>query len=239
MKYLKTHNLFEAKAKTNWLEITQAKLKEFKQMIDSNPVLSGFNNNEVLDDLILKLQDISGDEFEVYYTEDIKFLCDGDYEQTELTKNGKPRTDFSTDYRGVQNPYLVYTKLTSWLDKKRASGKEIESFYVVYFRSSFSDRDNYDRFYKSDKYKQEWIPEVQNTKDFLKSLGFEISGGDLDFKATIKLANTEEVKKKTLDLSDIVPGGIVDDFEKFILKRGLTRADAEEIAKIFNKATNS
>lgn len=233
MKNLQKYKIFEAKVKKNWLEITQSKLKEFKQMIDNNPIMKDWDNNEVLNELLTNLKDISGDDFEPYYMEDIKFVCGSDSEQTELTRNGRIRTDFSI-YSGVQNPYAVYTRLTRWLDKKRASGKEIESYYLVYFRTSFSNRDDCDRFYKSQKYEQ-WKEEVQSTKEFLKSLGFEISGDVFDFRVSIKLEKNEEVGKKTLDLSDIVPENIVDDFEKFILKRGLTRSDAEEIAKIFTK----
>lgn len=233
MKNLQKYKIFEAKVKKNWLEITQSKLKEFKQMIDNNPIMKDWDNNEVLNELLTNLKDISGDDFEPYYMEDIKFVCGSDSEQTELTRNGRIRTDFSI-YSGVQNPYAVYTRLTRWLDKKRASGKEIESYYLVYFLTSFSNRDDCDRFYKSQKYEQ-WKEEVQSTKEFLKSLGFEISGDVFDFRVSIKLEKNEEVGKKTLDLSDIVPENIVDDFEKFILKRGLTRSDAEEIAKIFTK----
>ncbi len=233
MKNLEKYKIFEAKVKNNWLEITQSKLKEFKQMIDSNPIMKDWDNNEVLNELLTNLKDIAGDDFQSYYTEDIKFVCGSDSEQTELTRNGRIRTDFSI-YRGVQNPYVVYTRLTSWLDKKRASGKEIESYYLVYFRQRFRTDEEYRGFVKSEKYDQ-WKEEVESTKQFLKSLGFEISGDVFDFRASIKLEKTEEVKKKTLDLSDIVPENIVDDFEKFILKRGLTKADAEEIAKIFTK----
>jgi hypothetical protein len=51
----------------------------------------------------------------------------------------------------------------------------------------------------------------------------------------MNIYKTEQSKKKTLDLSDLVPDNIVDDFERFIMKRGLTRSDAEEISKIFIK----
>jgi hypothetical protein len=236
------YSLFEAKSKQNWLEITQSKLKDFKKMVDENPVMRDWNNNDVMSELVTNLKDIAGDTFPIWYEEWVKFTCGDDYLNTQLTKNGEIRKDFGvyTSMGDIQNPYKTYTKITGWLDKKRLSGKEIEAYYVVDFETRLY-RTNNKEFIESDRFTQ-WEEEVENTKEFLESLGFEV---DIDFctnystpyriRATIKLEKTEQAKKKTLDLSDLVPDNIVDDFERFIMKRGLTRSDAEEISKIFIK----
>ena len=238
MKRLDKYQIFEAKEKKNWLEITQNKLKEFKQMVDNNPVMQDWNNNDVMSELVTNLKDVAGSKFNVWYEEWVKFTCEDDYLTTQLTTNGEIRKDFSSwsSMGSSQNPYRSYITITNWLDKKRVSGKEIEAYYIVDFETNF-DRNEHEEFVNSDKF-TEWQEEIENTKEFLKSLGFEIKGGgmlDFQLRAIIKLQKTEEAKKKTLDLSDIVAPNIVDDFERFILKRGLTRADAEEIATIFNK----
>jgi hypothetical protein len=241
MKHIDKYQIFEAKEKKNWLEITQNKLKEFKQMVDNNPVMQDWNNDDVMSELVTSLKDITGSKFDVWYEEYVKFVCDKDYLSTQLTKNGEIRKDFSTfsPFGDIQNPYRSYITITNWLDKKRASGKEIDAYYIVDFEINFNrnlTEKEYKDFIKSNKF-TEYKEEIENTKEFLKSLGFEIQGGsNLDrLRAIIKLQKTEEIKKKTLDLSDIVSPNIADEFEKFILKRGLTRSDAEEIAAIFNK----
>lgn len=237
MNHINNYKVFEAKVKKNWLELTQAKLKEFKQMVDNNPIMSDWNNNDVMSELVTNLKDITGDDFPVWYEEWVKFTCGGDSLTTQITEDGEIVKDFSSGLSHIQNPYRTYIGITNWLDKKRISGKEIDVYYIVDIEARFDrDEEGYNKFIKSEKYTQ-WKEEVKNTMEFLKSLGFEIRGEFSEFliRSQIKLQKTEESKKKTLDLSDIVPNTIVDDFERFILKRGLTRSDAEEIASIFNK----
>ena len=246
MKYLKIYKIYEAaKVKKNWLEITQSKLKEFKQMINNNPVIQNWNNDEVIKELINELQDVVGNEFKINYKEYIQFFCDNEKMNTLLTNNGEIRSDFPIGYTDrTQNPYMTYSEITKWLDRKRSSGKDIDVYYAVYIEPDFMNtRDVAKReriFTKTEKGK-EYLKTIKASKEFLESLGFKIefvnswTVSKLSFVATIKLSKTEEIKNKTLDLSDIVPSNIVDDFEKFILRRNLTRSDAEEIANIFIK----
>lgn len=63
MKHLDKYYIFESKKKKNWLEITKNKLMEFKKMIDNNPVMGSWDNNDVMIELLNNLKDISGDIF--------------------------------------------------------------------------------------------------------------------------------------------------------------------------------
>jgi hypothetical protein len=69
----------------------------------------------------------------------------------------------------------------------------------------------------------------------MKSLGFEVQRDTYMIRGTIKLENFSEGLFKTIDVSDLVSKDKVLDFESFLLKKNLTRKDAEEIAKIFTK----
>ena len=242
MKYLNDWVLYEAKVKKNWLEITQNKLKEFKNMVDSNSILDGWSTTELFDELLSGLKDVSGGLFTVNYTDKVRFVSDKSL-GVVLTTNGKINDDFSSDWRGTQNPYLTWSRITKFLDSNRLLGKELDTYYVVeiYFEfPSANHRQHDDRlekaYIKSEDYKNKWLPEMESVKEFLKSLGFEITqlfSDDMDITATIKLEKTDELSGKSLDLSDLVPANIVDDFERFIIKKNLSREDAEEISKIF------
>lgn len=217
-------------SKKNWLRITQDKLSDFKKMIAENPSVRDLDLS-VFPDLNQLHKDVVSDWGEAWFEEWIKFTCDGDYISTQLTRDGEIRKDFSSGLDRIQNPYRTYHKITKWLDKKRVSGKKIEAYYIVDFETWFDDIKKHSISKKLESLKAEF----ENTEEFMKSLGFEVQRDTYMIRGTIKLENFSEGLFKTIDVSDLVSKDKVLDFESFLLKKNLTRKDAEEIAKIFTK----
>lgn len=230
MSSIDKYKTFESKSKKNWLKITQDKLSDFKKMISENSSVKDLDLS-VFPDLIQLHKDAISDYGEAWFEEWIKFTCDGDYLTVQLTKDGEIRKDFSGGFSGIQNPYRTYDKITKWLDKKRVSGKKIEAYYIVDFETWFSDIKKHGISEKLESLQVEF----ENTEEFMKSLGFEVQRSNYMIRATIKLENFSEGLFKTIDVSDLVAKDKVLDFESFLLKKNLTRKDAEEIAKIFTK----
>ena len=92
-------------------------------------------------------------------------------------------------------------------------------------------RSDLEKFYKDFRGDLMEVADKMKTNNPQSTTSDEDDGQVIDSKKLNDMI--DEAKKKTLDLSGLVPDRIVDDFEKFILKRGLTKADAEEISKIF------
>jgi hypothetical protein len=229
MSNIDRYKTFESKK--NWLKITQDKLSDFKKMIAENPSVRDLDLS-VFPDLNQLHKDVVSDwGGEAWFEEWIKFTCDGDYISTQLTRDGEIRKDFSSSLDRIQNPYRTYDKITKWLDKKRVSGKKIEAYYIVDFETSFDDIKKHGISKKLESLKAEF----ENTEEFMKSLGFEVQRDTYMIRGTIKLENFSEGLFKTIDVSDLVSKDKVLDFESFLLKKNLTRKDAEEIAKIFTK----
>lgn len=234
MKYLGAYKILETKAKVNWLEKYNSKVKELRDMVYSNPNLTG---HDMISDLILPLKDITVNfNIDVEYTEYIKFTNknnDKDYIFFKLSIDGEVFTSTSS-----KEAYRQYTTKTKWLDKKRLSGIEVIPYYFVVI-DVVGNLSYYSKFRKSKEFKGEWKLEFNDVMNSLESLGFKVNDPampepGLAIKAGIKL-DESYLSTKTLDLSDLVDPSILDDFERFVIKKNLSRSDAEEIVKIFNK----
>jgi hypothetical protein len=227
MKKIENYKLFEAKSKTDWEQKLKDKLKEFKKLIDDNPVIKGIDNKELLETILIDLNDFT----EYKYFEYLLIQNEDNNKNIDilLTEDGSMLSHFY-DERGRSYAYSEYMKISKFLDKNRFSKNMCFYYYIRLIPKNHWNQ-------KKERYNQEFFDEVENKKIILKSMGFIIHSsnhpGDDTIYAKI-LLNNVDINLKYIDLSDLVSDNIVDDFEKFIISKNLSRTDAEEIVKIFS-----
>jgi hypothetical protein len=214
--------IFESKKK-DWKEILKSKIEEFKELVDNNSVMGNMDRIEFLDTIKENLQDLAPEGYDVYYEEEVVF---------DNYLSGKESIFLDISY--YTNYYRKYSNLTNWLNKNIAKNIKVKVYYNVDFilhTEGHLVRNLYDI------YERDFINELENSIKIFKDLNFEVenyTSSPYVFGA-IKELEFDISDIKTLDLSDIVPKEILDDFEKFIIKKNLKKSDAEEIVKIFSK----
>jgi hypothetical protein len=213
MNNIKSYKLFEAKEKKDWKNLLYNKRKEFKDAIDRSLDFNGMNIDDILEHFLLDINDqIEGNNKYIYKDKISLIKPPNNHYSINLAENGNI-------YLSTSTAYSEYTEINRWIDKNK---KDLKFEYVIYIENIKQSRiKNLDIF--------------NILIDYLEELGFKVNHHLYYIKASIMIDNLVGINLKTIDLSDLVPANKVDDFENFIIRKNLSRKDAEDIVNILLK----
>lgn len=225
---IKSYELFEAKAKTDWGELLNSLIIKLKSVA----VKQSEMDDQTINDLILPLQDIYGHGHVICYChlefiKNIKNTSANKYIDLGTSKKVEP-TVFSTSYAEFTSTDIYLRKLKF---------EDVKCFYNLYFSVNKLLGEEVD--YIDGEKNQKNISEWDMLKETLESYGFETRNDKMmDSKGDYILCNLGnyysllQAKFEIKDISELfqieeskftklIPSNIIDDFEKFLLRKNM------------------